>query len=66
MAVGKNKTWKKGKGENIIWKKGSNIIFSIILRLFRRIKVGKGGRGWRLWGRKSRLEKMGAGKNIKL
>ena len=40
MAVGKNKTWKKGK-------RGSNIIFPIILKLLGRILSGKGDNKFR-------------------
>ena len=56
-AVGKNITRKKVKGKNII--------FPMILRLLGRISSGKEGKGIVL-GKKSRLTKLGVGKNINL
>ena len=52
MAVGKNKTWKKGYG-------ASNIIFPMIFRLLGRISSEEKGRG-----RKSRGKKNGVGNLI--
>ena len=48
-----------GFGENITWKKrdrGSNVIFSSILRLLGRRSSGKRGSGRKFWGRKSRFK----------
>ena len=57
----------RGCGEEyIVEKKGSNIIFPIILRLLNEYQVGKRKRGLKFWGRKSIFRnKMGLGKNIK-
>ena len=45
-------------------ERGSNIIFSIILRLLGRISRGEGGR--KLWGKEIKDKRLGTGKNIKL
>ena len=47
--------------------RGSNIICSIILRLYGRLSSGKEGKGTEILGKKIFfLKKMGVGKNIKL
>ena len=60
MAVGKNKTRKRGeRGSNIIF----NIFFPILLRLLGRISSEEKGKGTEI---KSRLKKNWVGKSIKL
>ena len=56
MALGKNITWKKGKGKQYL--------FPIIFSMLGRISIG--GRGRKLWGRKSRFKKLVVGKKIKV
>ena len=54
-------------GENLTRKKGSlNIIFPIISRLLGSISSGLVVKGTEILGKKSRLKKIGVGKNIKL
>ena len=45
-------------------ERGSNIIFSLMLRLLERISRGEGGR--KLWGQEIKDKRLGTGKNIKL